>query len=96
MKKTQIGIYFSIVLFFVLFFGYASYERQLLIDRYNKGVQYYEDEKYRDAMEIFDSLRGWGSCVDISPEDYYDMAVEKLSIGESDIIVCPNCGMLIK
>lgn len=96
MRKIRVIYIFPIALSLALLFGVAFHERQILTDRYNQGVQYYEDKKYRDAIEVFNSLRGWGNTVEISPEDYYNMALEKLLANEPDTIVCPNCGELIK
>lgn len=92
MKKYIIPV----LLFLVLFFGSASYTKQRLIERYNRGIQYYDSGDYEAAMEIFSSLFGWGTGVDISPEEYYDMASSHLFAERTDIIKCPHCGLIIE
>ena len=48
------------------------------------------------AMEVFGGLYGWGTCVDISPEEYYDMAFDRLLEQKPSVKRCPHCGLLIE
>lgn len=95
-KKALSHTTLVLILFFVLFFGSANYTRHKLIDKYNQGVQYYENGCYKESMDVFYSLFGWGTCVDISPEEYYDMALTMLYEQNSNIKICPHCGLLIE
>lgn len=95
MRKTRTVYILTLALFLAPFLWIAAHDRQELIDQYNQGVQYYENEEYKEAMEVFNNLRGWGRRRDISPEDYYEMALEKLTANGADIVVCPHCGALM-
>lgn len=96
MRKIVTPAALASIIFLVLFFGSANYIRQRLIDRYNQGVQYYENGNYEAAMEVFGGLYGWGTCVDISPEEYYDMAFDRLLEQKPSVKRCPHCGLLIE
>lgn len=97
MKKRHVAFLTVLfVLFIMMFLGSAFYARKVMTDEYDKGVQYYEDSEYEAAMEVFLKLYGWGRGMSISPEDYYNMALAKLTEQNSDVVVCPNCGWPVR
>lgn len=62
----------------------AFYTRKTMYNKYYEAVSYYENGMYRDALGIFDSLRGWGRDLEISTEEYYDMCIDALSKTEME------------
>lgn len=78
MKKLRILFVCLFLIFLVVYFGSATYIRGQLTEKYFHGVELYENGEYLEAMDIFLDLKGWIGSQEISADDYYLMAKEKL------------------
>lgn len=90
-------VFVFLTAFLVVFFKSAYYVRAQLLREYETGIYYYENGDYLEASKIFLELRGWGErLVEIPPEEYYSMALDRLKNTTPEVIVCPNCGEVVK
>lgn len=61
--------------FIVVFLGLAFLEREKLLEKYNLGVEAYNNGNYIEAMDIFQSFEGnYGRNQEIKTNEYYEMA----------------------
>lgn len=74
----------AIILYLAAFVVMAFHTRKSMYDKYYEAVSYYENGMYRDALDIFDNLRGWGRNLEISTEEYYDMCIDALIKTEAE------------
>lgn len=80
----KIMIVLAIILYIVAFVAMAFHTRKAMYDKYYEAVSYYENGMYKDALGIFDNLRGWGRNLEISTEEYYNMCIDALSKTEME------------
>lgn len=68
------SIIILVIIFIIIFSMIASSERNRLQEKYNLGVEYYNNGEYIKAMDVFSSFEtNWGRG-ETTTDEYYEMA----------------------